>query len=402
MAKSSTFDRKPTAKHESPFELPEIAVHVAFFIPEWEDVLNYIQGLRAAHLSVGPLEWSQLHQLDWLEYHIWPQLDLTRWNEATKLHLEGIAKYYSKVNVNETTSLAWVRQCVHPKAAISWIGIYNAVQTDASLWSEWSRFRITSVDVTYLPENFDQSFCHEHLEILRVYNCTVTAALSAFKFAASMRTITATMTDFLLKWIFANPVRIFVMDAFSWVDRFTRQQVMSALFCKSTLEYFRFVETDASNLIFRGQYDGRDQWLSLEFRDPGHFGDLHLEMESIHAFFSLFRPLFPEKIKTLYLVGLEIVGFRSAWPILIELLLVSKLETLEIDHENLPMEDAIRLAEAVCQHVFLQELILRRGTLSFINSGRLRALPPPSLKDMDISTTTLEHTRLFIQIETNR
>ncbi|CAK4636825.1 unnamed protein product, partial [Aphanomyces euteiches] len=167
MAKSSTFDRKPTAKHESPFELPEIAVHVAFFIPEWEDVLNYIQGLRAAHLSVGPLDhlW-QLHQLDWLEYHIWPQLDLTRWNEATKLHLEGIAKYYSKVNVNETTSLAWVRQCVHPKAAISWIGIYNAVQTDASLWSEWSRFRITSVDVTYLPENFDQSFC-QYLEILR-------------------------------------------------------------------------------------------------------------------------------------------------------------------------------------------------------------------------------------------
>ncbi|CAK4870837.1 unnamed protein product, partial [Aphanomyces euteiches] len=94
----------------------EIVVKVAFFISEWSTVVTFLEALRPAKV-LGPLEhlW-QLHLMSWKERQLWPSLDLTDSGQAFQVHLEGIAKFYSKVFVDITTDLAWFRQIIHPTA----------------------------------------------------------------------------------------------------------------------------------------------------------------------------------------------------------------------------------------------------------------------------------------------
>ncbi|KAH9193972.1 hypothetical protein AeNC1_004052 [Aphanomyces euteiches] len=91
-------------------ELPlpqDILIKIVFFVEEWTTVTEVLKALRPTKV-LGPLEHLWL-QLQWSEWDLWPRLDLSRIDAASRKHLEGIAKYYSQIFVDYKTDMAWFR-----------------------------------------------------------------------------------------------------------------------------------------------------------------------------------------------------------------------------------------------------------------------------------------------------
>ncbi|CAK4822245.1 unnamed protein product, partial [Aphanomyces euteiches] len=146
---------------------------------------------------------------------------------ASLEHLQGIARYYSKIIVDETTDVNWVRQHVHPLASIAWIRPTKIL--DAKSLQAWKSFRITSlVKIDNTPRPCLQAF--PILERIQVVDITREIAEDVLKYAAFSNTvrsldlrtsfseivapcvITTKMANWLFRWFAYHPIRSFKLS----------------------------------------------------------------------------------------------------------------------------------------------------------------------------------------------
>ncbi|CAK4689764.1 hypothetical protein LEN26_004349 [Aphanomyces euteiches] len=325
----------------------EIVLHVAFFIEEWDTLLDYIEALRPANV-LGPLEHlKQLQSLQWQSVDLWPKLDLRRMNDASRTELEAIVQHYPQVIVDYKMDLAWICRFVDPSTRIYLTtGIkYPREYFDMHELSRWKPFRVPSVDkVNVNPNKIEKTLSFlDNLESFQWWLCTRPIARCIFEFAAQSSSlvrlnlgtdrpkdprhckITSSMALALVEWIDSKPIRSFEMVYFTWENQYLRQGVVTTALSKSTLETFRLHEVSALTSRFSGEYKrGRK---SIHFYlDVGSFdSDLAI------GFLKLFWPLMqPEKIETMIAEGCDLEIFDSVWGILEPFLRLAKVKSVDL------------------------------------------------------------------------
>ncbi|CAK4651062.1 unnamed protein product [Aphanomyces euteiches] len=123
----------------------DIVVKIVFYIEEWATVTAFLDALRPSQ-ALGPLHHlHQLHLLEWNERLWWFKLDLTKMDEASRIHVEAIAKFYSKLEVDAKTNVHWVRQYIDPNAAIYWKQSRDGKYVDPETITQWKDLRITAI-----------------------------------------------------------------------------------------------------------------------------------------------------------------------------------------------------------------------------------------------------------------
>ncbi|KAG9399916.1 hypothetical protein AC1031_011381 [Aphanomyces cochlioides] len=139
----------------------DIAVKIAFYIEEWATVAAFLEALRPAE-ALGPLEHLyQLHLLQWDEGDLWPDLDLTKMDEVSRIHVEAIAKFFSQVDVDGETDVHWVRQYVDPNAAIYWKQSSDGKYIHPETLIAWKDLRINAFDSAIIdPSKFTETLAY--------------------------------------------------------------------------------------------------------------------------------------------------------------------------------------------------------------------------------------------------
>ncbi|CAK4657821.1 unnamed protein product, partial [Aphanomyces euteiches] len=133
-------------KQESVMVPVDVVIKIAFAIPDAKDLFAFLEALRLC-IDLGPLE--HLYQLCLKQDHfdVWPALKLTSAarDKLSLPHYESIAKYYSRVIVNDARfSVEWLRTHLNSMATIEW----NAGEipvTEENL-DEWQDLRITGLN----------------------------------------------------------------------------------------------------------------------------------------------------------------------------------------------------------------------------------------------------------------
>ncbi|KAG9399903.1 hypothetical protein AC1031_011368 [Aphanomyces cochlioides] len=354
-----------------------IIVKVAFFLPKWTAVTKYIEALRPADL-LGPLEhlW-QLHLLGWGDDALWPCLNITGRNKNSRVHVEAIASYYSRLGVDAKTDVDWFR-CYADPAAKVWMTATCRTGFDMTVFSKWKQTRIFWFDLTVLkPDQFLEALSYlQHLEMIYWPHCTPELTMALCQYAASSLslvdlimeteshgndhcTITTSMTDYLLKWIEARPINLFSLENFSWENQRLRCAVVEAALKQEMLKNFTLQETNETNYRFRADYDTEKRQLTLDFLDAIPDLDLLINFDNLSCLTNIFRILIQANVQKLCLTNLQEVDFEPIWMIVAPLLEYSQVEVLEINHKVYSYYDAIQIAQTMHFCMTFQEFLLR-------------------------------------------
>ncbi|KAH9158871.1 hypothetical protein LEN26_002666 [Aphanomyces euteiches] len=117
-----------------------MVIKIAFFIPEWTTLELFLTALRPAN-ALGPLE--HLWQLQQLK---WNPLAAFKLDKLSRLHIKGITKHYSVINVNDTVDPLWLRQHTHSLTCIQWWRRHLYDTTSGFEWlMQWKHFRLTAM-----------------------------------------------------------------------------------------------------------------------------------------------------------------------------------------------------------------------------------------------------------------
>ncbi|KAG9399911.1 hypothetical protein AC1031_011376 [Aphanomyces cochlioides] len=377
---------KPSMFSLLPFD---ILVKIVFFICEWNDVLALLEVLRPANV-LGPLEsLRRLHLLNWGESNLWPKLDLTNLNEASRVDIEKIVKFYSKVIVNIKTNVNWVRQYVHPNTSVEMKDDDGAMieleeikdgcwyDLDTETLAKWKDIRVVAIDekifnmpsyLVYFP----------HLVVISCQQCTREMATAIFDYAASSTTlrtlevdacerlyhsrckITSSMAEKLHQWIKSQPIEFITIIAFTWELCSQRHTVVSSALAKLSLKELQIFEEFASGWFFSGSYCRAEQALLLEFCDPRNrdFENLDLLVEYIHSF----EPVFDSDIKSLELLEFRSAGFNELWSLFVPLLQRVQLEELAVNIVDIKVADAVKVVETIRNVSTLECLSIVNGS----------------------------------------
>ncbi|KAH9090257.1 hypothetical protein LEN26_018906 [Aphanomyces euteiches] len=201
----------------------EVVINLALYLEEWETVKLFLEAFRPTNL-LGPLEnLRQLEILGWTQRNLWPRLYLTLMDEESLQYVQGVAKYYTKVFVDDKIDVDWFSCNFGPETSI----IYLGSDVGPSTLIKWKGFRITAVNYLCRERSkFVESLSYlNYLKSLTLYECTVEMAATIFKFAAmssSLRrlklatfaraydgqcTVTTSMANDLLQWIISQPIQ---------------------------------------------------------------------------------------------------------------------------------------------------------------------------------------------------
>ncbi|KAG9399908.1 hypothetical protein AC1031_011373 [Aphanomyces cochlioides] len=356
----------------------DIVVKIAFFLPCWATVDRYLEALRPADV-LGPLEhlWH-LRLLGWRDYYLWPRLLSPKTDEASRVHVEGISKYYSTVYANETVDLDWFRRFVDPLAAINWS--WTTFFDDFDMLKKWSSFRITYFNLTRVPSaNITEVLsCLQHLTILKHHACTSGVAAAIFKCAATGRyvrelelfskinshcTMTTAMAMDLLCWVGSNSVRLLKLTIFNWEDQDLRNTIMETALGSKSLETLSVGQTNSPNAMMTWSFDRDTSCLFLDFwcssRLPGQTSNL----DDLRGFIYLFGPSLGSKVKVLEVSGLNHVC--DVWEDLARLIQSSQVETVNIEGDEFPTDNEIHITNAIRDHSTIQNLVVRGFHWSF-------------------------------------
>ncbi|KAH9123204.1 hypothetical protein AeMF1_005756 [Aphanomyces euteiches] len=377
----------------------EVMVKIAFFIPEWSDLEHFLNAFEPNSDILGPLEnLRKLIMLGWRSIDLWPRLNLSKFNAPSRIPLEGIAKYYSKVAVNEKTDVVWVRQFVDPMAAISWTKSHDyRGYIQPNMIQRWKECQITSINFTNIhPNQLEEALSYlDFLHDLQWHRCTPPIATTIFKFMASTLSvreliletvdrrvenhcvITNSMATDLLKWIESQPIQRFELENFTWESKSLRQQVLTTVLEKPTLERFRLFEGSSATWIFQGFYDRKKDKFTLNFHNPYRNGAHTLNHGDLSDFLSLFRRFLQIKVKKLQVKNLHAMYVQT---VLTTLLHESPIEILEVMNGNFTMKVAIQIASVIQDHPTLQELVLGHSRLPSEGASTLLSTVPASVR----------------------
>ncbi|KAG9399907.1 hypothetical protein AC1031_011372 [Aphanomyces cochlioides] len=384
---------KPSMVSLLPFD---VMAKIVFFIREWNVVLTCLEALRPAN-GLGPLEsLLRLHLLNWKECDLWPTLDLTKLNEASRVDVETIAKFYSKVTVNVKTNADWARQYIHPNASVEMKDVHildgdddvimelediedgSSYDLDTETLAKWKDIRVVAID----EKIFTMPSClvyFPRLVVIDCQECIRQMAEAMFDYAASSSSlrilrleayesynhghcsITSAMAKNLIQWIKSQPIESISIKFVIWEVFSQRNAVVSSALAKLSMKKLEIVEEYASGWYSRGDFCRAEQALLLEFRDPRNCGFENLAMliEYIHSF----EPIFDSDIKTLCLIGFHSVGFSDLWPLFGPLLQRFKLEQLTVYIDGITEADAAKVVETLQNASTLE-------TLFIVNPGK--------------------------------
>ncbi|KAH9130165.1 hypothetical protein LEN26_008788 [Aphanomyces euteiches] len=289
----------------------DIVVKIAFFLPCWATVDRYLEALRPGNV-LGPLEhlWH-LRLLGWRDNILWPRLMLPKTDEASRVHVEGISKYYPVVDANEAIDLDWFRRFVDPLVAIHWS--WTTHFDDFDMLKKWSAFRIIYFNLTRVPSaNITEVLsCLQHLTILEHHNCTSGVAAAILKFAATGRyvrelelfsranspcTMTTAMAMDLVRWVSSNSVRRLKLKTFNWEDQNLRNTIMETALGSKSLEALSLGQTKSPNSMMTWSFNRHTSCLLLDLwcsrRLPGQTPNL----DDLGGFIYLFGPSLDSKV----------------------------------------------------------------------------------------------------------
>ncbi|KAH9112768.1 hypothetical protein AeMF1_012968 [Aphanomyces euteiches] len=344
----------------------EIVVNIAFYLEDWETLKLFLEAFRFPNL-LGPLEnLQQLHRLGWDWYALWPCLDLREMDDSSLGFVLGIAKYFSKVRVDDKIDIEWFSRYFDPKASIKYFG--PNICPNALV--QWKRFRITKVNRwNWEMSKFVESLSYlNYLETLTNYGCTAEIASTIFKFAAtslSLRNLSVTsdctmltsMANDLLHWIKSQPIQELRLGSFTWSNTSLRESVISAALRNTAFEYIYISETSLNGIAMTAQYTRKEKLLELSLYRRG--GIVRDGLDDVHHFISPFFVLLFYKCGQTFCLDMSLNDeFKRVWNVLAPLIEQSKLKQLDLFSIHFETEDAKRLAKLIHQHQTLEKLHL--------------------------------------------
>ncbi|KAG9399934.1 hypothetical protein AC1031_011399 [Aphanomyces cochlioides] len=391
----------------------DIVVKIAFLLQDWKTVTTLLEALHSAN-ALGPLEhlWHLHFRLEWNEKNLWPSLNLRKMDETSRIHVEGIVKYYTRVAVDSKTDLAWFRQFGHLMKSIEWME-----QTDTL--GEWKSFRITSLlSIPYQPDQLTQAFDDlPYLEEVACFNCTArlgeiicnyvatSSSLQRIYLCATDQpageytTITKSMGNDLLKCIRPQPIKVFNMENFTWESTEMRDQVVRSVLSNPALQQFTFNEhDDVESLAFEVHVDRTIGSMTWKFY--GRFSEILGDWSNLDGFLRLFLPLLETEVKQFKVIEPNEFGMQRLCAILNQSLQQSKVAELILGPCFLSNRDASSLARTIRDISTLQVLTLD-GRLTFEGAKEILTAAPPSLKSNAITVlgAALTHCHAFNEQE---
>ncbi|KAH9101945.1 hypothetical protein AeMF1_007677 [Aphanomyces euteiches] len=391
----------------SPVVPVNLVFKIAFFLEDWETLHTFIVAVLRSK-ALGPLKhiWHLYADLRWNHAFLWPRLRLTRitMDPASLEHLQGIARYYSKIIVDETTDVNWVRQHVHPLASIAWIR--PTKKLDAKSLQAWKSFRITSLEkIDNTPRSCLQAF--PILERIQVVDITREIAEDVLKYAAFSNTvrsldlrtsfseivapcvITTKMANWLFRWFAYHPIRSFKLHKFAWKNQAVRAQILSNILAKPTIEIFQVAESFDNVILLVSDYARRFNRLKLSFSSlKYHREDVKWDTDKLKDSLYIFRGILETKC-TKFIFEHEYVHSENeplcAWPFVAKMVQMSKLQTFHLKRRKLALEDAILLADAIRDHETLCRLDLTGAITSLEDAKMIISAAPKSLTTISIT-----------------
>ncbi|KAH9138300.1 hypothetical protein AeRB84_017367 [Aphanomyces euteiches] len=223
---------------EAPMSLPlEMMSKIAFYIPEWCDLKNFMQVFRPLHALVSLEHLWQLHfEYNWDGRDLWPRLVMDQYPRGNERgmtaealgHLAAIIKHYSEVAVDGRTNLKWIHKHIDPKTSITWKESWDWPRPKALI--KWKSCRITRLQEQSIYQMDDFVLALQslpYLEEILERDVDTTTAIDVFQFAASSSflrhldvhtselphhehcTISTSMAKDLLQWIVSQPFQVF-------------------------------------------------------------------------------------------------------------------------------------------------------------------------------------------------
>ncbi|CAK4145117.1 unnamed protein product [Aphanomyces euteiches] len=291
-------------------------------------------------------------------------------NEASRVHIEKIAKFYSQVIVHVTTNADWACQYIHPNAVVGMRGgCFKDLNKD--MLAKWKDIRVVAIDekVFTLP-NYLVYF--PHLIYITCQDCTRQMATAIFDYAASSTTlrtleveacedftdgyspITSTMADNLYKWIASQPIESITIKYFVWEVYSQRHAVVSSALAKFSLKKLEMDEKYASGWCFVGNYDRAKKVLQLEVFDPRNYGFENLDL--LIDYIGSLEPLLDTDITDLELFDFVSEGFGDLWPLFVPMVQRLQLEKLTVYIDNVTVADAVKVVESLQNASTLESL----------------------------------------------
>ncbi|KAH9109459.1 hypothetical protein LEN26_014019 [Aphanomyces euteiches] len=392
-------DKKRGKNTHSRSSLPsDFVVNIAFFIPEWSTVVEYLKALRPLGI-LGPLEHLyQLHLLNWRPGYRWTRLSLTNMTEPCRVHVESIAKFFPEFRVNDQTDINWCRKFLEPNASIFFMDLNF---DDLGIIRKWTPFRITSFYGHLRANQLDAALsCLKFLVTFSWHACSPKTAASVFKYAASSPflvhltiscaskchpiTITKSMANDLLQWTTSRSIRHFDVTYFTWEDLNLRKKVIAAASVHESLEELYVRDYQLSNLRFFALFDKFDGKLSVSFAGTEEFVHNNASLEIMRALISPFEALRPKNTRTLFIPLLEVPAFCTVWSTVVPLLQASRFQLLEVSHAVLTLDDVVLLTDGIRDHSTLRALVLFDVVLPFAGAKLLVETAPPSVQNIKI------------------
>ncbi|KAH9095361.1 hypothetical protein LEN26_017870 [Aphanomyces euteiches] len=419
-------------------QLPiDIAVKIAFFIPERSSLELFMMALRPAH-SLGPLEhlW-QLLQLE-TSWMVWPHLTLITTDEPFRLHIEHITQYYSVIQVNETVDPMWLRKYVDHLMRIHWSRSRDDGPSDFEWLTQWKNFRLTVVSNSMhqnpnrsVPLLIDNLPHYQYLVNLTWSDCNTALASAIFQYAATSSslkklhictyegghtdhcTIATSMAKDLKQWITLQPVQYLVLGYFTWEDFSLRNQVTTAMLNTKTMRRFAICRNHTDNIAFEGGCEYNYFRLSVEFYKPRRIGvervvvpveelDLaQITQDLIGLVQPFFEYLLNPKVKEFHLSGRGIFANCVVWDMVVPYLQQSHLEELDLSWNCMRDHEAFRLEEGISSMKLLKRINLDGNRLSYAGMMAIVEAAPATVNHIYICFSMNQLTATCLHHECN-
>ncbi|KAG9399951.1 hypothetical protein AC1031_011417 [Aphanomyces cochlioides] len=314
---------------------------------------------------ISPLEhlWH-LHFLGWNNHQLWPRLDLTEMDEASKVHVSAIAMYYDEILVRFDVDLPWLRQNIHPKAFI----YYKAANEEVLLQS-LSHFKENCIPQIDFELHDLHSRHGDHIfqtfEGENSNHCIIDASLA---------------TE-LVKWIERNPVQNLTLVNFSW---------------ETPTEFVASGRVDCIAVSSTASF-GNIGRLPIPFDSVKFHGFLQFIQNAgdITVLVDAFGMAIHAKAANLHLHGLPPSTFSNVWEMLFPLIHSSQIRAINFENSSIGDNGAIRMAQDFRQLEQLEYLCVDETGVDFEGLKALMMAAPPSVHTIAIVESRYDFVRWF-------
>ena len=147
---------------EKSWSLPsDILIKIAFFIPESEDLIGFLESLRPYH-NLGPLECLYEWGIQYDHATLGPAMEFLEqekvWNLKALIFMIFMYPNVTFDNLVGQKNLQWINENVNPLTRQEWIPDYPLPITE-SFWTAWVNMRIVSLTLRESGVQISEQAC---------------------------------------------------------------------------------------------------------------------------------------------------------------------------------------------------------------------------------------------------